>query len=84
MARVVARAFDAGKLGTRAQVQRKLPGDRIFNAAGRMLSYAEMPRDTRVHFNEWVNNDPRVRNVTGRAQFAARQRVRANPPSKCS
>lgn len=81
--RVVDRAYEAGKLGTRAQIQKELPGDRIFTADGRMLRYDELAGDSRVHFEEWMNTNDRVYEATGDAQFEARKAVRANPPKAC-
>lgn len=83
-AAVVQKAFAAGKLGTRAQVQHSFKGAQIFDRSGQMVPYNELGADERATFDEWMNNNPRVLNATLDAQTAARARVRANPPAQCS
>jgi hypothetical protein len=57
-AAVVAKAYERGELGTRAQVQAAFAdGDRIFDAQGRMIPYRDLQGLTRAHFDDYMASD---------------------------
>jgi hypothetical protein len=72
-AEVVATFFQAGRIGTRAQIERELDhrGLRFFDENGQMLPYAELTPEARAVFNRWLV-DSRAGDVT----FDARQDAR--------
>jgi hypothetical protein len=75
--KVVAQAFDAGKLGSRAKVQQALGGPEFFTKTGKLRLDGLSVVD-RGAFEDWMRHDPSVLGPTGHAQDAAMQRVLDN------
>jgi hypothetical protein len=72
-AEVVATFFQAGRIGTRAEIQRELdhPNLHFFDENGQLLPYEELSPEARAVFNRWLVNS-RAGDVT----FDARQEAR--------
>ena len=70
---VVATFFQAGRIGTRAQIERELdhPSLRFFDEDGQLLPYEELTPAARAAFSRWLV-DSRVGDIT----FDARQEAR--------
>jgi hypothetical protein len=91
MAKIVANAYEQGKLGTRAQVERALGGDqgvrggsRFFTEDGRLRPYSSLKSDREIgQFNHWMSHDPRVLAATEKLQNAATQQAIADAHAKC-
>jgi hypothetical protein len=77
-AAVLAKAYERGELGTRAQVQAHFtPDDRIFDEQGRMIPYSELEGLTKGRFDEWRGNSPfpgQVRDALAAASSEVRER----------
>lgn len=71
---VVARAFDAGKLGTRAQIEHRSGPRPRFTKSGHLKLDGLSVVDQGT-FDDWMRHDPVVLGATGRAQDAAMQRA---------
>ena len=70
LANVVIRAYEAGKVGTRAQVERSL-GKGFFTADGHLRPYSSLKSDGMIgQFNHWMHHDPRVLAATLKQQNA--------------
>ena len=86
-AAAVARLYDAGRLGTRKQVEKELggnykprPGSSFFDKSGHLIPFRKLP--TIGHKNQlmiWINTNPRVHEITR----VARMRARANAHPDC-
>ena len=72
-AEVVATFFQAGRIGTRAEIERELdhPDLRFFDGNGQLLPYEALTPEARAVFNRWLV-DSRAGDVT----FDARQEAR--------
>jgi hypothetical protein len=70
---VVATFFQAGRIGTREQIERELdhPSLRFFDENGQLLPYEELTPAARAAFSRWLV-DSRAGDVT----FGARQEAR--------
>jgi hypothetical protein len=70
---VVATFFQAGRIGTREEVERDLdhPSLRFFDDQGQLLSYEDMTAAARAAFNRWL-----VTSRAGDITFDARQEAR--------
>jgi hypothetical protein len=82
-AAAVSRLYDAGKLGTRKQVEAELgvpgrPGSSFFNGAGHLRPYRSLDVAHKNQLVLWMNNG-RVGELT----FDARERARARTDPDC-
>jgi hypothetical protein len=84
-ARVVARYFAQGKLGTRAQAQRELGpnGSSFFDGDGELRPYVELTPRQQAAFNHWMYQTPRVFGPTHRAQEQAKQAALERAKDDC-
>jgi hypothetical protein len=71
---VVARAFAAGKLGTRAQIEHRPGAHPPFTKSGR-LKLDGLSAVEEGSFRDWMRHNPVVLGATGRAQDAAFERA---------
>jgi hypothetical protein len=76
-AAAVARAYDDGKLGSRAKVESELDPS-FFDSSGELISYDELDLQHKVQFIAWMTTG-RVGELT----FDARQQARANADPDC-
>ena len=82
---MVQRAFSAGQLGSRAQVQRELGryGRRFFRADGSMVPYPRLGVLLQADFNEWMYGNLRVQRITRKAQKRATARALERAEDEC-
>jgi hypothetical protein len=82
-AAVIAKAFEQGRLGSRAEVQAHFtPQDRLFDERGRMRPYSELQGLTRARFNSYRSSSA----IPGEVQSelaAARGQVEADGYPGC-
>jgi hypothetical protein len=79
-AEVVATFFQAGRIGTRAEIEREIdhPSLRFFDGSGQLLSYEELTPEARAVFNRWL-----VASRAGDITFDARQEARDEADPDC-
>jgi hypothetical protein len=86
-AAVVARLYEQGRLGPKAEVRRELESTQIddggllvfFDEDGHMLPWAELDDDERNALAFWWSNDPEIYERT----FEAREQARENVDPDC-
>jgi hypothetical protein len=79
-AEVVATFYQAGRIGTREQIEREIdhPSLRFFDENDQMLAYEEMTPAARAAFNRWL-----VVSRAGDVTFDARQEARDEADPDC-
>jgi hypothetical protein len=74
-AAVVAKAYDAGKIGTRATVERKLGGAAFFTSDDHLKPFLKLTSVQQGQFDDWMRHDPAVLGATLDEQNAIATRI---------
>lgn len=74
-AAVVAKAYDAGKIGARATIERKLGSAAFFTSDDHLKPFVQLTSVQQGQFDDWMRHDPAVLGATLDEQNAIATRI---------